>query len=155
MPLPNAQDTDVYVELLRESRYVEEQLDVDEPLTYVRMKYVRCNPSVDDDLGKWAEAVGADEASTEWRTHTGSLDKSKDGFIRRSIRSLLENGYLKRAKLLLGGREINVIKAEEKACRKGEYLKDDEGKPLSLEKHVPLWFAKVRDWASDIFSENK
>ena len=154
VPVQDSRKTDVYVELLRESSYVEDQLDGDEPLTYVRLKYVRCNPGVDEDLGRWAEAVGADEASTEWRTHTGSLDKSQDGVIRRSIRSLLEKGYLQLAKLRLGGREINVVKAAEKACRKGTYLKDAEGNPLSLKELSRRWFAEVRDWASDIFREN-
>ena len=152
--------TDVHAEILRDAEFVESEFDSGERLTEVRLTYARPNPGSGDDslekidLGLIGEDVEADEATFKARRVAGgSLDKSSDGFIRRSIRGLLEHGYMKRGLIFIGGRVVDILEAKEKMRETSGYKKDEEGEPLTLRRHAAKWIRQLLD-NHDIYPRN-
>lgn len=141
----HASAIDVHAEVLRDSQYVETILDGKEDLVEVSLEYAKPNPGSGDDsldvfdLGLIGEDTEADRLRFSAKKLEGTLDKSKDGFIRRSIRALLGKGYLRKGRLLLENRSVDVLHAKEKERETEGYTLDDNGKPFGLSKLCERW----------------
>lgn len=145
---------DVHVELLRDAKYADEKLDTDDRLIEANLVYAKPNPTAGDDglatvhLGLLGEEIDADEVGFKAKKKTGgTLDKSRNGFLRRSIKFLLDRGYLKKGELVLGSRKIDLLKAREKIRETVGYTKDEEGNPKGLRG----W---VLEWMDDLLSND-
>lgn len=155
---PHAGSLDVHAEALRDSKFTDKAFDSKDDLTEVALVYAKPNPGGMDDslrtvtLGLIGEDTGADQINFAAKKEGGSLDKARDGFIRRSIRSLLEGGYLKSGRAWLGNQMIDLLKAKEKLRETSGYTRTEDDKPKGLKVWAAEWFKQlVRE--RDIYRE--
>ncbi len=150
------EETDVHVECLRDEAYTDEVLNTDEPLREVKLTFAKPNPGSGLDilaeihLGLIGEETDSDEVSIDAKKRSGGTLK-KTGFIRRSIRVLLGNGYLKKGSLLIGDKKHDLLAAKEKDRETEGFAKDEDGSFLILPEQADLWFEQLVRENNDIF----
>jgi len=148
---------DVHVEVMRDPAFVANELDTAESLWEAKLVYAKPNPNGGDEslaritLGLIGEETGADEINFDAkRRGTGSLRKDENSFLRRSITTLLANGYLKRGLLRIGHRVVDILEAKEKVRDTSGYRKDENGVPLGLKAWTAQWLRELLENA-DIY----
>lgn len=150
-PVETAGKFDVHIEVHRHGSYTDRLFEDAKILTDAKLQYAKPNPSSGNDnldaidLGDIGEDTNADVISMHLEVNDGeSLDKSQNGFIRRSIRALSENGYLKRAIVTLDGVKVNVLNADPKIYSTKGYEKAAAHVANQLRQQCSGWFAELR-----------
>lgn len=146
----NSAQLDVRADILRDPKFVDEQFEGAGDLSQVSLRYVKPNPTGDDGLDKIhlaliGEEIDADDVDFDASKHDGSLDKSRDGFIRRSIRFLLNRGYLKRGRLRFVDDIVDLLDSREKIRTTPGYSKDGNNEPKGLRVWAKEWLAALRE----------
>jgi len=150
---------DVHVEIMRDESFSEGILDSVQDLRQVKLVFAKPNPGSGDHilenfhLGLIGEETRSDEIifDAKKKSH-GSLDKL--GFLRRSIRALLGQGYLKRGFLMMGDKKHDLLKASEKTRETKGYGYDDTDQPNPLTIDVDIWIKQLREENPDIYPDD-
>lgn len=155
----NTQDpkkVDAHVEIMRDESFSESILDSVQDLREVKLVFAKPNPGSGHHilenihLGLIGEETLSDEIIFDAKKKSrGSLDKR--GFLRRSIKELLGQGYLKRGFLMMADKKHDLLKASEKTRETKGYGYDDTNQPNPLTIDVDTWLKQLREENQDIY----
>ncbi|MHA7812154.1 MAG: hypothetical protein ACX94C_02000 [Phycisphaerales bacterium] len=143
--------TAIHVDIIKDIDFSEQLIEESDELSEVRLVYAKPNPGTgDDDLdeidfGLISEKVNADQASIQLSAGEGdSLDKSEEGFIRRSIRTLLEGGYLKKGVVVVDGNKHDLKQSTAKTLTTAGYEELPPTTKDVLLTRVSMWARELR-----------
>jgi len=140
---------DVHVEPLRQSDYSDKLIEEAEVLSSVSLTYAKPNPGTGDDeldmldFGQISELIESDYSKVDFSSFDESgLNKDEDGFIRKSIRALLDRGYMKSGKIVLDDQKVNLTKSETRTVVTDGYAKL-ENRQNELLQRMRVWVGQL------------
>jgi hypothetical protein len=152
---------DIDVEAMRDDEFADQLFDSTESLREVKIVFAKPNPDSGDEilgrvhLGLIGEETNSDEINFDAKKKgDGSISKDREGFVRRSIRFLLNTGYMKNGFVRLGDKRYDLKQAKEKERETTGYQVDEEMEPVDLKANAAYWLEEMTRDNGDIFPES-
>lgn len=141
----------IHAEYLKDDEYSESLIANASVLSEVKLVYSKPNPgSGDDDLDKIdfgliSEESNADQSTIIMTTESGgTLDKSENGFIRRSIRGLLSDGYMQKGVIVVDGNKHDIQKSGARTLKTSGYIKLPTTTTSELLTRTRMWMNELK-----------